>query len=250
MEEEAINVALLRSLKRADYRADPLGHYGLATTDYTHFTSPIRRYADLIVHRVLYPEKGVRTQDYAGMQEVGRHISGTERVSTDAERESQKMKQMEYFLTILEKDPNRAFDAKVSEAQRMGVFVELDETLFRGLIPSQNLPDDFDRFDPGRREYVGRSRKGEQRVLASGIRVKVRVAKVDAELHRLDFELVSVEPSKLGHLPVKSPPKGRDTKPKKSSGKGSKSKHQTSSENIKKSPRPKKKRPPKGRRRR
>ena len=207
MEQDAISVALLRSLKRADYRADPLGHYGLATTDYTHFTSPIRRYADLIVHRVLFPEKGVRTPDYAGMQEVGRHISGTERVSTDAERESQKMKQMEYFLTILEKDPNRAFEAKVSEAQRMGVFVELDETLFRGLIPAQNLPDDFGRFDPGRREYVGRNRGGEQRVLASGIRVKVRVAKVDAELHRLDFELVSVEPSKTGPLPVKSPPK-------------------------------------------
>ena len=109
-EEEAIKLGLLKSLKRAIYDVSPQGHYGLAKVNYTHFTSPIRRYADLVVHRALALLTGdeKRTRVSTGdLTAVAAHISSTERVAADAERESVKLKKLEYFQNLLHERAGR-----------------------------------------------------------------------------------------------------------------------------------------------
>lgn len=145
-EEHAIKIALLRSMKRADYRSSPDGHYGLAKSNYTHFTSPIRRYADLVVHRVLDSilSGGKNLIGYTenGLTEVATHISKTERISADAEMESQRLKQYE-FLAHLSRGPVQkrpVFRAVVMDLRHIGVFVELIEYQIKGLVRADDLP--------------------------------------------------------------------------------------------------------------
>lgn len=195
-EEYALKLALLKSLKRASYTPDPLGHYGLAKVNYTHFTSPIRRYADLIVHRVLRSiSEGKANTDptpgQAALGDIAKHISTTERKASDAEQESQRLKMMEYLLSLAETDPGektREFSAMVTDIRPMGVFVELDDMLIRGVIKSEDLPHGY-RFDEGSNQFLASSDGSD---IGLGDPIKVSIARVERERQFIDFRLAGV----------------------------------------------------------
>jgi ribonuclease R len=193
--EYAIKIGLLKSMKRAVYDAEPKGHFGLAKANYTHFTSPIRRYADLIVHRVLWnltnaskPELHLRTPRAAGMQDIAEHISNTERVAADAEIESRRLKELEYLAGLVASKEQVVFDALVLEARRIGLFVELSDYFIKGLIKQDALePFDHYTWDRGMRRF-----RGEQhgKVYETGNRLKVAIDAVDLERKFVDFRVV------------------------------------------------------------
>jgi ribonuclease R len=140
---QVLRIKFLRSLKQACYRSTPDGHYGLAKNDYLHFTSPIRRYADLIVHRII--EDVIRKRkrkkiDYSRLEMTAKHISSTERNSVDAERESIKDKLLLYYKKDIGKRPPVLHRAIITEISRRGFFIELVETLARGFVPIRTLP--------------------------------------------------------------------------------------------------------------
>jgi ribonuclease R len=185
--ENAIKIGLLKSLKRATYSPDPLGHYGLAKQDYTHFTSPIRRYADLVVHRSLerhigLTKSGPASNELATMSE---HISGTERVAQDAERESTRLKKLEFFQMQIAGRKGEVFPARIIEVRNFGLFVELPEFLLSGLIHVSALTDDFYMHDAARGRFVGRKSR---RVYEVGQNIDVIVARVDMFKQQVDFK--------------------------------------------------------------
>ncbi len=180
-EEYAIKLALLKSLMRARYATACLGHYGLAKTNYTHFTSPIRRYADLLVHRCIAREK---VGSIGELGEITEHLSTTERTSSDAERDSTLLKKMEFFLRQLDSRKPDEFRAIVVDVRSYGLVVELPDCLVTGLIHVSALPDDFYNFDSTRLAFVGR-RTG--RRYSIGAELKVIIARVDAYKRQIDF---------------------------------------------------------------
>lgn len=180
-EEYAVKLQFLKSLKRAAYDIKPIGHYGLAKTDYTHFTSPIRRYADLIVHRVLARQKA---GSQAELAVAATHISTTERTSADAEKDSTMLKKMEYFLRQLVSKKPETFRAIVVDVRTMGLFVELPDAMVTGLVHVSALPGDFYQFDATKLTFTGRQTR---RKYALGDNLQVRVARVDAWKRQLDF---------------------------------------------------------------
>jgi len=185
-QEYAIKIALLKSLKRARYDAAPLGHYGLNKVDYTHFTSPIRRYADLLVHRALERKLGLtkRGPDSTALASMAEHISTTERVATDAERDSVKLKKLEYFQAQISKRAGDVFKARILEVRNFGLFVELPDYLMSGLIHVSALDGDFFLLDAPRGRLVGRrSRK----IYQVGDEIEVLVARVDMFKQQVDF---------------------------------------------------------------
>ena len=190
-EEGALKIGLLRSLRKALYSPDALGHYGLCKSNYAHFTSPIRRYADLVVHRafgrLLSNRKGrlPRSLDLASISE---HISVTERIAADAEREAVRLKKFEYFAGLIRK-PHRLRGA-VIEVRNYGLVVELTEELMIGLIHVSSLNHDFFVFDPVRRRLTGRRSRAS---FGIGDRVVVRVQRVEPFKQQIDFVLVSKE---------------------------------------------------------
>lgn len=199
-EEHALKIALLKSLKRAAYRADPLGHYGLAKNNYTHFTSPIRRYADLVVHRVLRKlvlrrepeaeagESPDGTPSHGRMAEIAKHISETERVAADAEQETQRLKLIEYLVRLGESGERKFFEGVVYEVRPIGAFVELTDLFIKGLVRKEDFPPgDVYRLDGARQRFVSRYGRFQ---LAVGHRVRVRVLRVDRSRGFVDFELV------------------------------------------------------------
>ena len=195
-EEEAVKLGLLKSLKRAVYDVSPLGHYGLAKVNYTHFTSPIRRYADLVVHRALAllagEEKRTRLAT-ADLAAVAAHISSTERVAADAERESVKLKKLEYFQNLLherqteEADERTTFPAVIVDVRNYGLLVELPEFVLTGLVHVSELADDFYTFDNVRLRFVGKRRR---KVYQIGDHIEVEVADVDTFKRQVDFRVV------------------------------------------------------------
>ncbi|MDX2226374.1 MAG: ribonuclease R [Verrucomicrobiae bacterium] len=185
-EEYSLKLGLLKSLKRACYGVKPLGHYGLHKVNYTHFTSPIRRYSDLIVHRIVASICGgepyrPRPGDMAATAE---HISRTERTASEAEQESVKLKKLQYFVMQNQSDTKQAFDAMVTDVRNYGMMVELPEFLIHGLVPLSAIEDDFYIFDEARAELRGRQTKKTFRL---GDRIKVVVAKVDFFKQQVDF---------------------------------------------------------------
>jgi ribonuclease R len=187
--ENALKIALLKSLKRASYAVDPLGHYGLAKNDYTHFTSPIRRYADLIVHRSLERRLGLAptgpsSKDLAATAE---HISDTERIATEAERESTRLKKLEFFQHQIASRQGKAFPARILEVRNYGMFVELPEFLLTGLVHVSALDDDFYLHDAARGRLVGRKSR---RAYQAGQEIQVTVTRVDMFKQQVDFKPV------------------------------------------------------------
>jgi ribonuclease R len=181
----ALKIGFLRSLMRARYATEPLGHYGLAKKKYTHFTSPIRRYADLVVHRALFEPKD--KQLAAGnLQEIAGRISETERNSDDAERDSRDVK-LFAFLTAQLKSPNpQRYKALVTDVRNFGFFVDVTGLGLSGLVPLSGLTDDFYQFESTRNQLVGRRTR---RVIRLGDKLEVQVSKVDTFKRQVDFKL-------------------------------------------------------------
>jgi ribonuclease R len=188
-EEQALKVGLLKSLKRARYDPQPLGHYGLAKTNYLHFTSPIRRYADLVVHRALGSDTATRRSHHVGMAEItsiAEHISATERNAADAEIDATQMKKLEFFQRQLDGRNPQIFSATVVDIRNYGLMVELPDALITGLIHVSSLTDDFYVFEPARRQLIGRrSRKR----FSIGDDLSVFVARVDIFKRQVDFAI-------------------------------------------------------------
>lgn len=187
--EDVINEVALRSMAKAVYAEKNIGHYGLAFKHYTHFTSPIRRYPDLVVHRLLdeYARKVEPARIAAlraGMPGIAKHSSDRERIAAEAERTSVKVMQIEYMKRHI----GDAFDGVISGVTDFGLFVELHEILIDGLVRVRDLEDDYYLFDEKQYALRGRS-KG--RVYRLGDRVKVQVVAVDPEHRSIDLALVA-----------------------------------------------------------
>src|SRR5438552_3082069 len=217
-EEQALKIALLKSLKRARYASQPLGHYGLAKANYLHFTSPIRRYADLVVHRSLgrdgtpLPSVGTRTTErrsrsdmpyHPSPRSVGRarhshhpdmremawiaeHLSITERTAADAEIDAAQMKKLEFFQQQLDQRNPQIFRASIVDVRNYGLMVELPDALITGLIHVSSLTDDFYLFEPARRQLIGRRSRKRYSV---GDELSVFVSRVDVFKRQVDFAI-------------------------------------------------------------
>ncbi len=184
-----IQTLMLRSMKQAVYVAENSGHFGLALTHYAHFTSPIRRYPDLLVHRALkHIIRKHKKADYMYSQEkmvqMGEHCSNNERRANEATRDAEFALKCEYMLDKIGHD----YDARITGVVGFGLFVELDEHFVEGLIHITNLPKDYYVFDPKTHQLVG-----ENRGMQFGLndKVRIRVARVDMDERKIDFELLS-----------------------------------------------------------
>jgi ribonuclease R len=211
-EEQALKIGLLKSLKRARYAPQPLGHYGLAKPNYLHFTSPIRRYADLVVHRAL-AERSRKHQsriDMGQIASIAEHISTTERIAADAEIEAVRMKKLEFFQRQLDQRNPQVFRAAIVDVRNYGLVVELPDALITGLVHVSSLANDFYLFEPTQRRLIGRrSRKR----FGVGDEVRVFVVRVDAFKRQVDFAIALETPMKTDRRKVQpriAPDVGRD----------------------------------------
>jgi ribonuclease R len=183
-EQNVLESLAIRSMSKAVYTTDPKGHFGLAFQHYTHFTSPIRRYPDVMVHRLLqhYLDggKSPKADEY---NELCKHSSNREKVAADAERASIKYKQVE-FMQMAE---NRPFEGIISGVTEWGIFVEMIETKCEGMIRSSTLTDDHYEFDEKNFRMIGKRNK---RMFTLGDQVTVMVVDTDIDRRTIDLEFV------------------------------------------------------------
>ncbi|HSW31659.1 MAG TPA: ribonuclease R [Longimicrobiales bacterium] len=186
-EEHLVSTVTLRSLQRARYDAENLGHFGLASTAYLHFTSPIRRYPDLVVHRevtrTLVLGAPPRERDPDELESVADQASAREQAAAEAERDSVALKKVEF----MERHLGHEFDGRISGVAAFGFFVTLDAYFVDGLVHVNSLRDDFYRLTEGTYALVGDRGRRRYRL---GDRVRVQVARVDKEDRHVDFLLV------------------------------------------------------------
>ncbi len=183
-----IQTLMLRSMQQAVYRPENIGHFGLALKHYAHFTSPIRRYPDLLVHRAIkHIIQKRKKRDFAydqnTMTTFGEHCSTNERRADEATRDAEFAMKCEYMLDKV----GMEFTARVTGVVSFGLFVELDEHYVEGLIHITSLPKDYYEFDPVSHRLVGENRG---MVFRLSDKVNVRVANVDMDERRIDFELI------------------------------------------------------------
>ena len=183
-EQHLIETVSLRAMQKARYSTDNIGHYGLAFDYYTHFTSPIRRYPDMMVHRLLtrYLDGG-RSVSKPKYEELCDHSSSMEQLAASAERASIKYKQVEYMADRM----GIAYDAIISGVTEWGIYAEIIENKCEGLVPMRDLDDDYYEFDERNYCLVGRRTR---KRYALGDTVKVQVARCNLEKKQLDFALV------------------------------------------------------------
>ncbi|MEH7237200.1 ribonuclease R [Bacillus sp. JJ1562] len=194
-EEMVVSTVMLRSMKQAKYDPESVGHFGLSTDFYTHFTSPIRRYPDLIVHRLIrtYLIQGKldnATQDKwkERLPEIAEHSSNMERRAVEAERETDSMKKAEYMMDKIGEE----YDGIISSVTNFGMFVELPNTI-EGLVHVSYLTDDFYRYDERSYAMIG-ERTGN--VFRIGDEITVRVINVNKDERSVDFEVVGMKGSR------------------------------------------------------
>lgn len=217
-EEHAINFAFLRSLKQAEYSPMEFGHYALAVEHYCHFTSPIRRYPDLTIHRIFDDiidgkKKPSRTNE-EDLIRLGHHCSTTSRRAERAERELTKLKLLQYMSNHIGKD----FTAVITGVERFGIFAQCEEIPAEGMIHISALAE-TDQFQYDRDSWTLQGRKS-GRTLRLGDRITVRIAHVDLDRRELDFTLIKFAPQSKTALPAKkkqSPNRRKPTQSKKKS---------------------------------
>jgi len=181
----ALKIGFLKSLMRARYAVEALGHYGLAKAKYTHFTSPIRRYADLVVHRSLFEK---HREPSLKLKLTAEHVSATERNSADAERDSKDLKLFAFLKAQLQSGRPEIYSALVTDVRNFGFFVDVSGLAMSGLVPLSTITYDFFVFDPARNHLVGRRTR---QIIRLGDKVTVQVAKVDTFKKQVDFRLAS-----------------------------------------------------------
>ncbi|WP_409251935.1 ribonuclease R [Bacillus sp. SCS-153A] len=215
-EEMVVSTVMLRSMQQAKYYAESLGHFGLSTQYYTHFTSPIRRYPDLIVHRLIRTyliegklDESTRAKWAAQMDEIAEHTSSRERRAVDAERETDELKKAEYMLDKVGEE----YEGIISSVTNFGMFVELSNTI-EGLVHVSYMTDDYYRFDERSMAMIGERTANVFRI---GDEITIRVVNVNKDERAIDFEIVGM---KNNQRPREERPRPTVVRTKQKDGKG------------------------------
>ena len=184
-EQNVIEQISLRTMQKARYSTGNIGHYGLAFKYYTHFTSPIRRYPDLLVHRLLdrYLTLGARSVSQPKYEDLCEHCSAQEQVAANAERASIKYKQVEFMSEHIGEE----YDAVISGVTEWGMYAEINDNKCEGMIPMRTLQDDYYEFDDANYCIIGRRHK---RKFTIGDAVRIRIVRANLDRKQLDFEMV------------------------------------------------------------
>ena len=194
-EERILSYLMLRSLKQARYSTENVGHFALAAPTYTHFTSPIRRYPDLMVHRLLRAVlTGNRLPAKTDLQPMADECSQSERRAADAERELVEWKKVKFMTERVGQD----FDALIISTAKYGLFVELTDLFIEGLVPIDTLPGDQYTYQENVRKIVG---KRTRREFSIGDRVRVRAGPRGPNERKLQFSILEDEPKRSGSIP-------------------------------------------------
>lgn len=198
-EDNLLSTIAVRAMAKAFYSTDNIGHYGLAFKYYSHFTSPIRRYPDLMAHRLLthYLIDGGKSADKGLLEEQCEHSSAMETLAAQAERASIRYKQVEYMRQFLGEE----FDGVITGVTEWGLYVELEETRCEGMIPMRDLADDYYEYDDKSYSLIGRH-SGRRFTIGDKLRIKVAQANLERKL--LDFALVEPHGQPTSPKPIKT----------------------------------------------
>jgi ribonuclease R len=207
-EERILSYLMLRSLRQARYSTENVGHFALAAPTYTHFTSPIRRYPDLMVHRLLRAVlTGKQTPGEEYLKPLADDCSQSERRAADAERELVEWKKVKFMTDRVGED----FDGLVISTAKYGLFVELNDLFVEGLVPIDTLPGDQYTYQENVRKVVG---KRTRREFSIGDKVRVVLDRVDGAERKLQFSILEDAPRRSGGNPRRSVSDGPGRRPR------------------------------------